>query len=119
MPEMNSIPISWPAIIHYHGDDELDFLPDQIAWDEHQRHGLIGYQPGDRLVDSKGRAYFLTGLRQRETALSSNTCLSLEEVLCLVRAHAAQSKICCVAKIQASSVKEVIEMVGGMTGVCI
>ena len=115
---MNSISISWPAILHYRGDDELDFVPDQSAWDEQQRHCAIGYQPGDRLIDSTGRCHLLASVRQCETTGSRNTSLNLDEILCLVRAHAAQSGICCVAKIQAMSVKEVIEMVGEMTGVC-
>jgi hypothetical protein len=118
MPEMSSISISWPAILHYRGDDELDFLSNQVAWEEHQRHGVIGYQPGDRLIDSSGCCHLLAGFKQGEITGSGNIFLNLDEILCLVRAHAAQSRICCVAKIQATSVKEAIEMVGEMPGVC-
>ena len=49
--------VSWPAIIHYEGDDELSYVENEHDWlnNEVFHRGL--YNQGDQLVDSEGQVY--------------------------------------------------------------
>ncbi|MCB5191530.1 DUF4144 domain-containing protein [Methylobacillus arboreus] len=94
-------PIHWPALIQYPGDDELEYLHDQTAWD--------AWKPGlssAKLIDSNGVLYQLAPAK----ALTEQGKVSLAEVLNLIRAHAAQEGVCCTPKIGAVSISSAIRL---------
>lgn len=105
------LPLRLPAFIKFHGDDELHFIGSQNAWKEDAQLIQTRFHPDDMLVDANGNQFSL----QRElddhvrcTPIAGS--LSLEEVLQLVRRHAAQDGACCVAKLSAGSIAEAIAL---------
>lgn len=99
-------PLSWPALIHYPGDAELEYIADDSAWQTWEA------SPGAaRLIDSHGIAYAITPDR-RLTLLNHMT---LEEILILIRAHAAQEGICCTSKIGAISIPAAINLLSSLS----
>ena len=109
---MQPYPVSWPAIIKIDGDAELIFIRDQWAWVLNSGHLHFRYRSCDSLIDSSGSLYSLTtqvyGYAIPEPASRS---LTLEDSATLVRAHAAQASTCCIEKIAASSIKDIIHLV--------
>ena len=101
--------IHWPAIIQYASHAELGYVPDQRAWesDPHlQRHA---WQPADRLIDSRGNMH---ALRQGTLPQPTSHSVALDELLHIIRAHAAQAGLCCTAKLSAPSIAEAVHLVG-------
>ena len=100
-----------PACVRFHGDDELHFIGTQDTWQQDVQLSRGKIHPDDRLIDADGHLYKLERdtdghLRCRRVPGS----LSLQEVLQLVRRHAAQDGACCVAKLSAASIAEAIAM---------
>lgn len=99
--------ITWPAIVKYAGEAELAYVEDQAAWDADAHLHGFRYEASDVLIDSNGATYALPNaahgwVKPEPTGKSA----SLEEVIEMVRAHAAQMGSCCVAKFSASSIQE-------------
>ena len=109
---MQPHPVSWPAIIKIDGDAELTFIRDQTAWEQNSGHHHFRYRSSDALIDSSGSLYSLTtqvnGYAIPEPA---SRTMTLEDIAALVRAHAAQANACCIEKISASSIKDIIQLV--------
>lgn len=105
--------IDWPAIIRYAGQAELAFVADQAAWNsDPDLHGAR-YEPDDVLIDSGGAIHSLPSFAQGlPQPVSTGRQAALEEVIELVRAHAAQAGACCVAKFHAASIREAVRAVG-------
>ncbi|MBU3736278.1 MAG: hypothetical protein FGM62_04800 [Methylobacterium sp.] len=100
-----------PACVRFHGDDELHFIGTQDAWQQDVQLSRGQIHPDDRLIDADGHLYTLE--RDAEGHLGCRRApgrLSLQEVLQLVRRHAAQDGACCVAKLSAASIAEAISM---------
>jgi hypothetical protein len=106
---MSSHPIHWPAVIQYRGDDELRFIASRSHWAEYCRAPDL--HSNDRLIDALGAVYQLDLAAGSLGLLQTDDRVSLNEVLDLVRAHAAVHNQCCVAKLGARSISEVIHLV--------
>lgn len=109
---MQPLLVSWPAIIKFDGDAELTFIRDQADWEQNAEYHHFQYQAGDTLIDSTGQLFSLTA-QAVGYALPEPVrhILSFEDIVTLVRAHAAQTGTCCIEKISAPSIKDVIELV--------
>ena len=101
--------IHWPAIIQYASHAELGYVPDQRAWESDPHLQTQAWQPTDRLIDSRGVVHALRpGVLPQPTA----HIVALDELLHIVRAHAAQAGLCCTAKLSAPSIAEAVRLVG-------
>jgi hypothetical protein len=99
----------WPAIIHYQGDAELAFVANRSVWDNDADLHRFGFQEGDRLIDSDGEIFLLTGKPGRPAKIhSTGQTADLDMLSELVRAHAAQIGNCCVAKFSVASAAEAV-----------
>lgn len=101
--------ILWPAIIHHAGQAELTYIKDESQWLAHVQ-APQHFHAQDRLVDSTGHAYSLATGSPKLTGKTVN----LDELLNLIRAHAAEAGQCCVAKFSAASIPQAIRAFGGM-----
>lgn len=103
--------VNWPAFIKYDNDDELLYITGQAAWDADNTLSHFDYTAEDRLVDCSGRVFSLSD-RQADKVVLQQTeqCLSLEQVLGLIKAHASERGSCCVAKLFAPSIEEAFKM---------
>jgi hypothetical protein len=109
---MHSPTINWPAIIKFDGDAELIYIHDETDWAHNADSDHSRYQPGDTLIDSRGRLYPLSAtVNDRALPEPASGKLSQEDIITLVREHAAQAGNCCIEKISAPSIKDVIELV--------
>lgn len=104
--------IRWPAIIHYAGAAELDYIHDEAAWQQEVHSPGSQYLPEDRLIDVKGRVYQISNTHQPVATLKR---LSLPQVIELVRAHAAQAGQCCISKLSASTMAGALSIVRSIT----
>ena len=104
--------IHWPAFIQFAGQAELVFVADEAVWKSDPHLHAYAYQAADRLVDSRGELYAFG--RDGPIALPKPTGqkLMLDELLHLVRAHAAQAGLCCITKLSAPSIAEAVRLVG-------
>lgn len=106
-PEMSQI--QWPAIIKLAGEDELIYLPDEASLLNHPHLQNLRFQRGDYLYDSTGREFVVDELKPKDPRPSGRH-LSLEEIIQLLRLHAAQDGSCCVAKLNARSIADAIAL---------
>lgn len=101
--------IAWPAIVHYRGDAALAYVENQAAWDAALHPHGARICPGDRLIDANGHIHALFPGKHGTTEIApSDATATLEEVIALIRAHAAQEGACCVAKFHALTFAEAI-----------
>ena len=107
---MHSPTVNWPAIIKFNGDAELIYIRDETDWTQNTGSNHFRLQPGDTLIDSTGCLYPLNA-NGRALPEQAGRKLSQEDITMLVRAHAAQAGSCCIEKISAPSIKDVIELV--------
>jgi len=104
--------ISWPGVVSMAGDAELIYVADQRDWDEDDGPCHSVYAEDDYLLDASGQVYRLVKTVAGRTIPEATTATrTLIEVLGLVKAHAAQSGSCCVAKLYAASIRQAIELV--------
>ena len=103
--------IRYPAIIRHGGDPELTYLPDSEALDMLDSRDV---STEDYLIDSDGRMFSLisddSGLKAEMLA----EVMPLHELLGLVRAHAANTGSCCVAKMYAPTIEEAIKIIASL-----
>ena len=101
--------ITWPAIIKYAGEAELAYVKDQAAWEADAHLHGFRYEKADMLIDVCGEIYSLSNVANGSVRPEpTGKFTQLEEVIELVRAHAAQQGSCCVAKFYAASIREAI-----------
>lgn len=104
--------ISWPGVVIMAGDAELIYVAGQRDWDEDNGRCQPLYAEDDYLLDASGHVYRLTRtVDGRVIPEATAATRTLIEVLGLVKAHAAQSGSCCVAKLYAASIRQAIELV--------
>ena len=109
---MKNTTIHWPAIIKQTNDDELVYISDNTEWSNDTDLQTSVYDESDYLLDSTGQVFALTRkLNDSVLAESTGEVKSLLEVLGLVKAHAAQSGSCCVAKLYAPGILEAFNIV--------
>ncbi|ANG62988.1 hypothetical protein A8C75_11155 [Marinobacterium aestuarii] len=109
--------ILFPALVQHQDDAELSFIasPEDWARCALEAHFYRGVQPGDRLIDSQGRVYWLCCAGAVVKVERSDELLSLPQVLALVRGHAALQNNCCAGKLGARDFSEAIHLVAHLT----
>lgn len=105
--------INWPALIKHAEDAELDYVEDLQAWESDSERCTFDYDESDYMIDSTGAVFSLVAKTNRNRVVPEPTgeYKSLEQVLGLVKAHAAQADFCCVAKLFAPSIVDAMAMV--------
>ena len=103
--------IHWPAIIRHGEDPELSYIADQSAWLEFTSHENAGED--DAVIDSTGHQYSIVG-HGSEIRLETSATITLNELLGLVKAHAAAKGSCCVAKLYAPTIDEAMKIVASL-----
>lgn len=107
---MSELNIHWPAIIKYDDDDELGYVVDQQQWEQDTGLHQFQFDGSDVLIDSLGQVYSLTMIENSVSINTTGEIKNLEEILGLVKAHAAQAGSCCVAKLYAPSIDEAFKI---------
>jgi hypothetical protein len=104
--------VNWPAIIKHSGDAELIYVSDETEWNnDAELHGA-GYDETDYLIDSSGKIFTLTNRDNKHVNPEPNgNAIALHELLGLIKAHAAQTGSCCVAKLYAPTIVEAFKIV--------
>jgi len=111
--QTTELEVQWPAILKLHGTDELIYLQDHAAWLSDSHLQAMHLTAGDILIDSDGlcfKAGFHIAQNRNGGFMATGEHLNLQQVIQLVRMHAAQDGACCVAKLHASSIAEAIAM---------
>ena len=109
---MKEIEPAWPAIIKHQDDDELTYIHDLYEWENTIKAGEFDFDNTDLLIDLAGNSFSIISLENNSVDLMQRPAtLSLETVLGLVKAHAAQAGSCCVAKLYAPSIKDAFNIV--------
>jgi hypothetical protein len=104
--------VDWPVILKHANDPELDYFDDLKTLENSIEQFGNGSFEEDYLIDSGGRVYALDTDDAGKVVLKDmDRCQSLEQVLGLVKAHAAQAASCCVAKLWAPTIREALEIV--------
>lgn len=107
--------INWPAIIKFSDDPELSYVSNQAQWESDADLHAARYDESDCLIDANGNVYSLT--------TATNGCvkpqpdgvgMSLEDILGLIKAHAAQNGSCCVAKLYAPTINDAFRMLAAI-----
>ena len=107
--------VSWPAIIKHSDDPELIYVSNQIEWDNDVELHYFEYDDTDFLLDSSGKIYTLQEIKNSLIKpVPNGDSKSLQEILGLVKAHAAQQGSCCVAKLYAPSILEALKIVASL-----
>mgnify|MGYP001820249070 FL=1 len=108
----NPASIEWPAVIHYENDAELEYVENEQHWLQQPDWREGDFESRDRLIDSEGQVFsLLPGSATVVLPVATGDCLSLNEVLGLVKAHLADQGSCCVAKTYAPTIRDAILMV--------
>ena len=103
--------LNWPGIIKHSGDAELTYIHDQTEWDNDADLHYFEFDESDCLIDSTGNLFNLTKREyQYVTPEPSGRSMPLDEILALIKAHAAQ-KGSCVAKLYAPTIDEAFRIV--------
>lgn len=104
--------VNWPGIIKHSDDAELIFVSDQSGWDNDADIHHFEYDESDYLIDSSGNIYILTKRSNKHVKPeASGDSMSLNDILGLVKAHAAQQDACCVAKLYAPTISDAFRII--------
>lgn len=104
--------IIWPAFIKHGGDAELDYINDQATWDRDADLHASAYDASDSLIDSTGAVFSLVSRPDGKVGpRPTGEKMTLEQVLGMVKAHAAQADSCCVAKLFAPTIPDAMAMI--------
>lgn len=104
--------LNWPGIIKHSGDAELTYVSGQTEWDNDADLHYFEFDESDCLIDSTGNLFNLTKREDKYvTPEPSGRSMPLDEILALIKAHAAQKGSCCVAKIYAPTIDEAFRIV--------
>lgn len=104
--------INWPCIIKFDNDPELLFFDNQAQWeaDTNFHHGK--FDESDYLIDASGCVYSLAHPTQDKVFPKlTNKTKTHDEILGLVKNHAAHLDSCCVSKLYTSSIKDAYYLV--------
>ena len=104
--------VNWPGVVRHAHDAELDYVEDQSAWEGAKTMLASGCDESDTLLDATGAVFaFVCDPRGEVRLQATGKIRTLQEVLGLVKAHAAQADSCCVAKLFAPSIVEAFRIV--------
>lgn len=103
--------INWPAILKHSDDTELTYIRNRADWDNNADLHHVNYDDSDVLIDSSGNLFRLTTrLQNGVIPMPCHASLALEDILGLIKAHAAHTGSCCVAKLYAPSIPEAFKI---------
>ena len=108
---MSDSMINWPAVIKHDNEDELIYIESLQQWQQDEEMLLYIFTPRDVLIDVSGNIYSLPDLQQ---SIDSAKCLgqaSTDNIMELVRAHAALSNQCCIEKLGANDISQALAIV--------
>lgn len=105
--DMLPITPQWPALIQHQGDAELEYIPHAEAFDTWQRYPI---STPAIMIDAAGLAFDLGNGNH----LQPRSIVSLEEILSLIRAHAALEGICCTTKLGASDIPSAMALLASL-----
>lgn len=112
---MNNQSLHWPGIIKHSGDAELTYVNSQAEWDNDADLHSFEYEESDCLIDSSGNIFNLAKPETDSVKLRpSGKSMMLDEILGLIKAHAAQKGSCCVAKLYAPTIDEAFKIVASL-----
>ena len=104
--------MNWPSIIKHSDDAELIYVSDQAEWDNDADLLYFEYDESDYLIDSSGEIYSLAKRQNKYLEPKSRgKTMTLQDILGLIKAHAAQKGSCCVAKLYAPTIIEAFKIV--------
>jgi len=104
--------VAWPAVLKHSGDDELIYISSAEKWQDDTELHQAEYDQADVLIDSAGAMFSLVNKQGDYTPPEfRDERMSLEELLGLVKAHAAQQGSCCVAKLYAATISDAFKIV--------
>lgn len=104
--------ISWPAVFKYADDPELDYYEDLEALEKEMLQTHLTNLAGGYLLDSNGEVYTVSAIHNgKPELLGTGRSKTLEQVLGLVKAHAAHADHCCVAKLWAPTIPEALQII--------
>lgn len=110
--------ITWPAVLKHADDPELDYFENQEALETSMAHQLIEFEDSTYLVDAIGVVFSLNLSEAGKVVLrDTNDQLTLEQVLGLVKAHAAQAEYCCIAKLWAPTIADAYAIIRSLSSV--
>ncbi|WNC72054.1 DUF4144 family protein [Thalassotalea psychrophila] len=107
--------ITWPALIKHDGEDELIYISSLIEWQNDEEMLLYIFTDRDVLIDSAGKVFSLSVL---QADINSNDYLavaSVDNMVELVRDHAAIARQCCIEKINCQTTRQAVELVKDLT----
>lgn len=104
--------ISWPAVIKFHGDDELLFINDAKTWMQDRDFSQHRYDAEDRLIDVNGNLFSLSldTDNQQVKFLPCDAVYSTVEFCELLKAHFLCLNQCCIPKLHISSLSDGMSM---------
>jgi len=104
--------INWPAVIKYHGDNELTYVGSESAWNRDADLPVFDYEISDSLIDSDGCVYALDNKDSGVVCpVLANDNISVNEFIKLVKLHASAQGECCIEKIMFKSIAEGMKIV--------
>lgn len=106
--------ITWPVIIKHDGEDELIYVKSLSDWQADEEMLLYIFTERDVLIDSKGKVFSLPLLQKNIHSEDYLATCNLDNVIELLKAHAAIMGQCCVEKIQTNSIADAIELVASI-----
>ncbi len=110
--------MKWPVIIKHVDDAELVYIHDMSEWHNDEDLHAFTYDESDYMLDSCGDIYTLTTRSNNIVMPQATGCkMPLQEVLGLIKAHAAHKGSCCVAKLYAPSVNEAFKIVESLNDI--
>ncbi|MDN3652301.1 DUF4144 family protein [Thalassotalea ponticola] len=107
--------INWPAIIKHDGEDELIYIANREQWLNDEEMLLYFFTDADVLIDSLGQVFSLPEVQSNIDSANVLAVATVDQIMELVRAHAALLAHCCVAKIGADNTEQAIELVKSMS----
>lgn len=102
--------VQWPAVVKLHGEDELIFVANQSSFELTPQLRAMRFQHQDVLIDSAG-GVFNIGVSYPLSLRLTDSTLSLDDVIALIRLHLASKDMCCVSKFYAHTIAEAYQTV--------
>ena len=116
MVVIDSTIINWPAVIKYHGENELTYVSSELEWNSDADLSEFNYGESDRLIDSGGHVYHL---EDKDSGyiypILTESTIPLYEFLSLVKLHASAQGECCIEKMMFKSIAEGMKIVESLS----
>ena len=96
--------IAWPALLHYAGQAELEYVADAASWQRLANAHQLRLHRDDRLIDSAGKLYRPIQHSDHIELQATGAHIALNDAISLIQQHQADAGQCCVAKFSAGSI---------------